>query len=68
MYSRFFYTLTNDYILEQNPDQFIENDPTPRIVGTRSRDYAPRALPDLFEWENEGQTVPSNSPQASQNP
>ena len=26
------------------------------IVGTRSRDYAPRALPELFEWENEGQT------------
>jgi len=25
-------------------------------VGTRSRDYAPRALPELFEWENEGQT------------
>ena len=56
-----------DYILEQDPDRFIENDPSPRIVGTRSRDYAPRALPDLFEWENEGQTVSSSSPQANQN-
>lgn len=45
-----------DFILEQRPERFIENDPTPRIAGTRSRDYAPRALPELFEWENEGQT------------
>ena len=49
-----------DYILEQAPDRFIENDPSPRIVGTRSRDYAPRALPALFEWENEGQTPRAN--------
>ena len=49
-----------DYILEQAPDRFIENDPSPRIVGTRSRDYAPRALPALFEWENEGQTPTAN--------
>jgi len=49
-----------DYILEQAPDRFIENDPSPRIVGTRSRDYAPRALPALFEWENEGQTPTTN--------
>ncbi len=27
-----------DYILEQAPDRFIENDPSPRIAGTRSRD------------------------------
>ena len=49
-----------DYILEQAPDRFIENDPSPRIVGMRSRDYAPRALPALFEWENEGQTPTAN--------
>ena len=49
-----------DYILEQAPDRFIENDPSPRIVGTRSCDYAPRALPALFEWENEGQTPTAN--------
>ena len=49
-----------DYILEQAPDRFIENDPSPRIAGTRSRDYAPRALPALFEWENEGQTPTAN--------
>ena len=49
-----------DYILEQAPNRFIENDPSPRIVGTRSRDYAPRALPALFEWENEGQTPTEN--------
>ena len=49
-----------DYILEQAPNRFIENDPSPRIVGTRSRDYAPRALPALFEWENEGQTPTAN--------
>ena len=49
-----------DYILEQAPERFIENDPSPRIVGTRSRDYAPRALPALFEWENEGQTPTAN--------
>lgn len=42
-----------DFILEQRPERF---DPSARIVGTRSRDYAPRALPELFEWENEGQT------------
>lgn len=45
-----------DFILEQRPERFVENDPSARIVGTRSRDYAPRALPELFEWENEGQT------------
>lgn len=45
-----------DFILDQHPDRFVENDPSPRIAGTRARDYAPRALPDLFEWENEGQT------------
>lgn len=45
-----------DFILEQRPERFVENDPSPRIAGTRSRDYAPRALPALFEWENEGQT------------
>ena len=45
-----------DFILEQRPELFVENDPSARIVGTRSRDYAPRALPELFEWENEGQT------------
>ena len=45
-----------DYILEQNPDRFVDNEPSARIAGTRSRDYAPRALPALFEWENEGQT------------
>ena len=44
----------------QAPDRFIENDPSPRIAGTRSRDYAPRALPALFEWENEGQTPTAN--------
>ena len=49
-----------DYILEQAPERFIENDPSPRIVGTRSRDYAPRVLPELFEWENEGQTPTEN--------
>lgn len=49
-----------DYILEQAPERFIENDPSHRIVGTRSRDYAPRALPALFEWENEGQTPTAN--------
>ena len=49
-----------DYILEQALDRFIENDPSPRIAGTRSRDYAPRALPALFEWENEGQTPTAN--------
>ena len=49
-----------DYILEQAPNRFIENDPSPRIVGTRSRDYAPRALPALCEWENEGQTPTAN--------
>ena len=49
-----------DYILEQAPNRFIENDPSPRIAGTRSRDYAPRALPALFEWENEGQTPTAN--------
>ena len=49
-----------DYILEQAPDRFIENDPSPRIAGTRSRDYAPRELPALFEWENEGQTPTAN--------
>ena len=49
-----------DYILEQAPNRFIENDQSPRIVGTRSRDYAPRALPALFEWENEGQTPTAN--------
>ena len=49
-----------DYILEQAPDRFIENDTSPRIAGTRSRDYAPRALPALFEWENEGQTPTAN--------
>ena len=49
-----------DRILEQAPDRFIENDPSPRIVGTRSRDYAPRALPALFEWENAGQTPTAN--------
>lgn len=49
-----------DYILEQAPDRFIENDPSPRIAGTRSRDYAPRVLPELFEWENEGQTPTAN--------
>ena len=49
-----------DYILEQAPDRFIGNDPSPRIAGTRSRDYAPRALPALFEWENEGQTPTAN--------
>ena len=31
-----------DYILEQAPDRFIENDPSPRIVGTRSRVCASR--------------------------
>jgi len=45
-----------DFILEQRPERFVENNPSARIVGTRSRDYAPRALPELFEWENEGQT------------
>lgn len=45
-----------DFILEQRPERFVENDPSAHIVGTRSRDYAPRALPELFEWENEGQT------------
>ena len=45
-----------DFILEQRPERFVENDPSARIAGTRSRDYAPRALPELFEWENEGQT------------
>lgn len=49
-----------DYILEQALDRFIENDSSHRIVGTRSRDYAPRALPALFEWENEGQTPTAN--------
>ena len=44
-----------DFILEQRPERFVENNPSARIVGTRSRDYAPRALPELFEWENEGQ-------------
>lgn len=44
-----------DFILEQRPERFVENDPSARIAGTRSRDYAPRALPELFEWENEGQ-------------
>lgn len=44
-----------DFILEQRPEWFVENDPSARIAGTRSRDYAPRALPELFEWENEGQ-------------
>lgn len=46
----------SDFILEQRPERFVENNPSARIVGTRSRDYAPRALPELFEWENEGQT------------
>lgn len=46
--------------LEQRPERFVENDPSARIVGTRSRDYAPRALPALFEWENEGQTPTAN--------
>ena len=49
-----------DFILEQCPERFVENDPSARIVGTRSRDYAPRALPELFEWENEGQTPTAN--------
>lgn len=49
-----------DFILEQRPERFVENDPSARIVGTRSRDYAPRALPALFEWENEGQTPTAN--------
>ena len=49
-----------DFILEQRPERFVENDPSDRIVGTRSRDYAPRALPALFEWENEGQTPTAN--------
>ena len=49
-----------DFILEQRPERFVENDPSARIVGTRSRDYAPRALPELFEWENEGQTPTAN--------
>jgi hypothetical protein len=28
-----------------------------QLVRTCICDHAPRALPDLFEWENEGQTV-----------
>ena len=32
-----------DFILEQRPERFVENNPSARIVGTRSRDYAPRA-------------------------
>ena len=35
---------------------FVAESVSARIVGTRSRDYAPRALPELFEWEHEGQT------------
>ena len=49
-----------DFILEQRPERFVENDPSARIVGTRSSDYAPRVLPELFEWENEGQTPTAN--------
>ena len=49
-----------DYSLEQAPDRFIENDPSPRIVGTRSHDYAPRALTALLERENEVQTPRAN--------
>ena len=45
-----------DYILEQAPDRFIENDPSPRIAGTRSRDYAPRALPQMVKLA-EGEPV-----------
>lgn len=46
-----------DFILEQHPERFVDNEPSARIAGTRARDYAPRALPELFKWENEGQTV-----------
>ena len=46
-----------DVILGQQPERFVDNEPSARIAGTRARDYAPRALPELFKWENEGQTV-----------
>ena len=46
-----------DFILEQHPERFVDNEPSARIAGTRARDYAPRALPELFKWKNEGQTV-----------
>lgn len=46
-----------DFILEQHPERFVDNEPSARIAGTHKRDYALRALPELFKWENEGQTV-----------
>jgi hypothetical protein len=37
------------FVMDAQPEAFLQNDPSPRIAGTKTRCYAPRVLPELFE-------------------
>ena len=42
-----------DYIMEAKPVEFLRNDPSSRIMGTKYRQYRARALPELFHQTTE---------------
>lgn len=42
-----------DYIMEAKPEEFLRNDPSSRIMGTKYRQYRARALPELFHQTTE---------------
>lgn len=42
-----------DYIMEAKPEEFLRNDPSSRIMGTKYRQYRARALPELFQQSTE---------------
>lgn len=42
-----------DYIMEAKPEEFLRNDPSSRIMGTKYRQYRARALPELFHQSTE---------------
>ena len=42
-----------DYIMEAEPEEFLRNDPSSRIMGTKYRQYRARALPELFHQSTE---------------
>ena len=43
-----------DYIMEAKPEEFLRNDPSSRIMGTKYRQYRARALPELFHQSKIG--------------
>ena len=42
-----------DYIMEAKPEEFLRNDPSSRIMGTKYRQYRARALSELFHQTTE---------------